>query len=162
MKGFVMISPGDMWREASAGKITSCYLISMMKNYVDMGLTLYVGTDSMLYSDHCTYSCIVAVHANHFNIARYFYQKQKFREAKYKNLETKILKEVELSIQTASFLKEKIPEAKIEIHVDIGDKERNATRHLVDSAQGWITSMGFEPKIKPDSWASSVADWHTK
>ena len=62
----------------------------------------------------------------------------------------------------ASFLKENIPESNIEIHIDIGDTLKNATRHLVDNAKGWVKGMGFEVKIKRDSWASSVADWHTK
>lgn len=157
-----MISPTNRWNEVTAGTVSSGGLIEIMKSYSSMGLTLYVGTDSMLYSDHCTYCCIIAVHANHLNIANYYYQKQKLKDRKYKTLETKILKEVEISIAAAEFLRENIADAKIEIHVDIGDRERNATRHLVDVARGWITSMGFEAKIKPDSWASSVADWHTK
>ena len=157
-----MISPVESWHKYTASEVTSDSLVSIMRSYADLVLTLYVGTDSMLYANHCTYCCIVAVHSNDLNIANYFYQKEKFKEKKYKTLETKILKEVEISIETASFLRSAIPDAKIEIHVDIGDKERNATRHLVDCAKGWIVSMGFKTKIKPDSWASSVADWHTK
>lgn len=157
-----MISPSEEWNEVASRKIASSDFLAAMQTYVDMGLRLYVGTDSMLYADHCVYSCIVAVHANDLNIANYYYQKQKFKGKKYKTLETKILKEVEISINTADFLKKKIPEASIEIHVDIGDKPRNATRHLVEVACGWIMSMGYKAKIKPDSWASSVADWHTK
>ena len=157
-----MISPTNTWQEVTASKLSSQDLINILQNYSDMGLTLYVGTDSMLYSHHCTYCCIVAIHSNSLNIANYFYQKQKFKDEKYKTLETKILKEVEISIEAAEFLRKNLKNTKIEIHVDIGDRERNATRHLVDTVCGWITSMGFDAKIKPESWASSVADWHTK
>ena len=157
-----MISPYENWHEVTASNLSSKDLIELLQKYADMGLTLYVGTDSMLYAQHCVYCCIVAIHSNRLNIANYFYQKQKFKEEKYKTLETKILKEVEISIEVAQFLRKNLKNTKIEIHVDIGDKERNATRHLVDSVCGWITSMGFDAKIKPESWASSVADWHTK
>ncbi len=157
-----MICPEGFWREASSSRITSKEFIDIMKRYSHLGLTLYVGSDSMLYSDYCTFSCIVAVHCNEMNIANYYYQKQKIRNPVYKNLKNKIFKEVETSIQTANFLRQNIPNANIEVHVDIGDQERNATRYLVDNARGWIVGMGYEIKIKPDSWASSVADWHTK
>ncbi len=92
----------------------------------------------------------------------HYYQKQKLTDKRYKVLDQKIFKEVEISIKTANFFKKHIPDANIEVHVDIGDKERNATKHLVDNAKGWIIGMGYIIKIKPDSWASSVADWHTK
>lgn len=157
-----MIDPDSSWNEVTASQVSSKELIKIMKRYTKMGLTLYVGTDSMLYSDYCTYCCIIAVHANDLNIANYYYQKQKLKDKKYKTLETKILKEVEISIAAAEFLRRNIADVKVEIHVDIGDRERNATRHLVDLTRGWITNMGYDAKIKPDSWASSVADWHTK
>lgn len=157
-----MINPQINWKEVNADEITSEEFLSIMKNYSNMGMTLYVGADSMLYNTYCTFSCIVAVHSNELRIANYYFQKQKMYDNKFKILENKILKEIEFSINTANFLRENIPEANIEVHVDIGDTIKNATRHLVDNAKGWVKGMGFEVKIKPDSWASSVADWHTK
>ena len=125
-------------------------------------MTLFVGTDSMLYNKYCNFSCIVAVHSNELNIANYYFQKQKIINDRFKILENKILKEIQISINTAGFLKKEIPGADIEVHIDIGDTNKNATRYLVETAKGWVKGMGFEVKIKPNSWASSVADWHTK
>ena len=157
-----MLSPESNWYHASEGFVSSNEMIEFAKAHVDKGLSLHVGSDSMLYSNYCIFSCVVAVHSNKLNIANYFYQKQKKCDRRYKNLEHKIMKEVELSIATANYIKNKIPHAEIEIHADIGDQEKNATRFFVDSARGWATGMGYHFKIKPDSWASSVADWHTK
>lgn len=157
-----MISPSDNWYHANGTLAVSEDFLRDMRDYNKIGLTLYVGADSMLYSHYCVFSCIVAVHSNNLNIANYYFQKQKIYDDRYKILENKIHKEIQISIETANFLKEKIEDANIEVHVDIGDKKRNATRHLVDSARGWIKGMGFDIKIKPNSWASSVADWHTK
>jgi len=157
-----MINPQGIWKEVNAKDISSLDLIKIMSEYSSLGLTLYVGTDSMLYNTYCTFSCIVAVHSNDLSIANYYFQKQKYVQQSFKKLENKILKEIEISINTAQFLKEYIPESNIEVHIDIGDTNRNATKHLVDSAKGWVKGMGFDVKIKPYSWASSVADWHTK
>lgn len=157
-----MINPRESWKEVNAKDINSKELISIMTDYSSMGLTLYVGTDSMLYNTHCVFSCIVAVHSNDLSIANYYFQKQKMTELKYKKLENKILKEIEISINAAQFLKQNIPKSNIEVHIDIGDTNKNATKHLVDGAKGWVKGMGFDVKIKPYSWASSVADWHTK
>ena len=157
-----MILPSDDWNEVNAFTISSKEMLSIMSEYSKMGLTLYVGSDSMLKSDHCTFSCIIAVHSNDTGIANYYFQKRKLYESRYKKLENKILKEIDIAINVANYLKENIKISNIEVHIDIGDKERNATRHLVDNAKGWVTGMGYKVKIKPNSWASSVADWHTK
>ena len=160
--GCVVISPSLNWYNPDADSVSSKKMIEVMKEYSDKGLTLYVGSDSMLYSNHCVFSCIIAIHSNNLNIANYYFQKQKIFDDKYKTLENKIIKEIQFSIEAANFLRKNIENSKIEVHVDIGDKKRNATRHLVDTARGWIKGMGYDIKIKPNSWASSVADWHTK
>jgi len=34
---------------------------------------------------------------------------------------------------------------------------------MMSSVSGWVTGMGYDLKVKPDSWASSsIADNHTK
>lgn len=51
----------------------------------------------------------------------------------------------------------------LEGHIDVGDKERNATRVLVREMESRIRSMGLVPKIKPYSFvASTYANKHTK
>ena len=38
-----------------------------------------------------------------------------------------------------------------------------SARFLVKQIRGWVTGLGFDCCIKPNSWASSdIADWHTK
>ena len=157
-----MISPSHSWRSPSGSDKSAKELIEFLSAYVDMGLSIYIGTDSMLTSGYCKFSTIVAIHSNEHDIANYFFQNQKKYDKKFKNLETKILREVEYSITAANYFKYHIPSASIEVHIDIGDQERNATRHLVDASCGWVAGSGYISKIKPESWASSVADWHTK
>ena len=54
-----MINPHGIWKEVNASDVTNEDFLSIMRNYSEMGMTLYVGTDSMLYSTYCTFSCIV-------------------------------------------------------------------------------------------------------
>ena len=157
-----MISPSLDWFTAGGSIVTSEYLVDYLRKHASLGLHLYVGSDSMLNSHFCKFSTIVAVHSNEHDIANYFFQKQKRYDLKFKKLETKIFKEVEYSLDAANYFKKNIPIATIEIHIDIGDKERNATKHLVESSKGWVVGSGYISKIKPHAWASSVADWHTK
>ena len=79
------------------------------------------------------------------------------------DLRSRIMKEVQNSLDISMNLMEKYPSAEIEVHVDIGTTKRSATRHFVDSISGWIKGVGFNCKVKPYSWAAcSIADSHTK
>ena len=138
-----MICASLDWLQPEGKIICANNVVSYLRDITDRGLTISIGSDSM-------------------QIANYFYQKEKSFDSKFKQLEVKILKEVEYSIVIANAIKEKIFNANIEIHVDIGAEKRNATRHLVENSRGWIISSGYIFKMKPESWAASIADWHTK
>ena len=65
-------------------------------------------------------------------------------------------------VNIAKELSERFPNSKIEVHVDVGKTNRSKTRIYVDMIKGWVTGMGYLFKIKPQSWASYIADWHSK
>ena len=51
----------------------------------------------------------------------------------------------------------------MEGHIDVGAASRNKTREFVNEMVSRIESVGFEPKIKPDSFvASAYANRYTK
>ena len=127
------------------------------------GGKIYVGTDSMLFPNKCNFATVIAFHNRELNIARYYYRKIKRGSERYFELQTKILEEVALAIQTAQFVLELCPQADIELHIDIGtNKKINATARFFKTIQGWVSGTGFDLRVKPDSWASSLADGHTK
>lgn len=138
-------------------------IIEILKNYSLLGGIIFVGTDSMLNSQCCIFSSAIALHNRDIKIARYFFKKRKLPATKYKELRVKIFKEVELSINVSNLIKAQIPDANIELHVDVGTDIKCATSKLVDSVKGWVIGSGYIFKSKPFAWAaSSVADWHTK
>ena len=77
-------------------------------------------------------------------------------------LENKIFEEVDCSIEIAKECEKQFPNAKIEVHVDVGKTNRSRTRIYVDIIKGWITGMGYCYKVKPQSWASYIADSYSK
>jgi len=100
---------------------------------------------------------------------RFFLKRIAYKGRKFYNYKQRILEEVFLSCQLALYLKEeferKIKNYKKEklryqfryIHADVG--ENGKTKDMIREVTGLIKGNGFEPKIKPESFAAStVAD----
>lgn len=100
---------------------------------------------------------------------RFFLKRMAYKGRKFYNWKQRILEEVFLSCQLALYLRENFEKAiqKLKnknfhyqlryIHADVG--ENGQTRDMIKEVVGLIKGNGFEPKIKPESFAaSSVAD----
>ena len=152
-----------VWCDADGRNIKHTQIIDELRSYSSMGGKIFVGADSMYRNTNCVFACTIALHDVRQNIAKYYFKKERDNSVKYKDLTVKINREVDLAVSAALEIREKIPNSKIEIHVDIGKKKKNSTRFLVNQIRGWVTGLGFDCCIKPNSWASSdIADWHTK
>ena len=99
---------------------------------------------------------------------RFFLKKISYKNRKFFNLHQRVLEEVLLSCELALFLRQEL-EGRIKklpfvanyqfryIHADVG--ENGLTRDMIKEVTGLILGNGFEPKIKPESFAASaVAD----
>ena len=97
---------------------------------------------------------------------RFFLKKITYpKERKFYNFRQRILEEVLLSCELALVLREKLEAKKpvwpvdlkwefIYIHADVG--ESGSTRGMIREVTGLIRGNGFEPVIKPFSFAASV------
>lgn len=96
--------------------------------------------------------------------ARFFFKKTK--HSSIHHLHQRIYKETELSLNVMERLKSRgitslLSEWPIEIHLDVG--KHGETRKLIQEVVGWVTAVGYVPRIKPEAYgASSVADKYTK
>jgi len=102
---------------------------------------------------------------------RFFLKKISYGGKKFYNFKQRILQEVLLSCELALVLRETLEVRKLilpadlrwdfsYIHADVG--ERGATREMVREVTGLIRGNGFEPMIKPFSFAASaIADKYT-
>jgi predicted RNase H-related nuclease YkuK (DUF458 family) len=98
---------------------------------------------------------------------RYYYAKVK--HDKYMPLRERILKEANLSIETACLLRERSDlvnqQANIQIHLDVSSEDsKNKTSKMSSSVINLVKAYNFEDvQIKPNSWAASyIADKHSK
>jgi len=103
---------------------------------------------------------------------RFFLKQIDYGDRKFYNFKQRILQEVMLSCELALLLRDKLemrrlisPDSNLKwdfsyIHADVGEK--GATREMVREVTGLIRGNGFEPMIKPFSFAASaIADRYT-
>jgi predicted RNase H-related nuclease YkuK (DUF458 family) len=90
-------------------------------------------------------------------------------EKPYVNRKQRLLREAELSINLAQKLEPLFSELDIpfEVHADVnsvaGKNKQNKSFEVHDTIKGWIESMGWVCKTKPQAFvASIVADRHTR
>jgi len=154
----------DSWFTGSGELISTDLIFEIIDDYTNRGGKVFVGTDSQLSSNSCVFATAICLHgAAGSQGGRYFFKKKKKKNSSYRILRHRILQEVKHSIDVSFELLERYPDVDIEVHVDIGQTPRSATRVFVDTVSGWLSGVGFECRIKPDSWASSsIADCHTK
>ncbi len=139
-------------------------ILSYMKDNPEKFYDIIVGCDSSS-GEEPNFPVVVVV-LRKGEGGRFFIKKIKYKNRKFYNWKERILEEVLLSCKLALFLRENV-EQKIKthsfnyqfryIHADVG--ENGLTRDMIKEVIGLIRGNGFEPRIKPESFAASnVAD----
>ncbi len=151
------------WRNASGDVVHLEKILSQIKDHTDDQGKVYVGADSQLNRETCTFATVICLHGGEKRTSKYFFKKEKVSSGSNSVLRQRINQEVIRALSAFSMIIDDIPNVDIEIHVDIGSTDRSKTRAFVDSITGWVRGLGVPCKIKPHAWASaSVADRHTK
>jgi predicted RNase H-related nuclease YkuK (DUF458 family) len=120
-----------------------------------------VGSDSQVLPNHISFVTTVCIHYPGRG-GKFFYIKERHSKRSFPTMYLRIMNEVFLSIEAANDLSKIIPK-KIEVHVDVGGEDRDSkTSRLSRQFVGIVNSSGFQCRIKPDSWASYIADRFTK
>lgn len=120
---------------------------------------LVIGTDSHTNRQYTMMVSALIIHRTGRG-ARFFYRKSKGRPLL--DLRQRIYRETELSLELVDLLNLKglsdlTAKWPLEIHIDIG--QQGDTKVLIHEIKGWVTSVGYEARIKPYSYgASAVAD----
>lgn len=159
-----MIIEGDFFNP-SRGRLTKEEVLKELLNYFQeepkKSYEIVVGCDS---SEREGSFFVVIVTLRKGAGGRFFAKKISFQRRSF-SLKERILKEVLLSCDLALSLREKIQEMIKKflpdldyqfkyIHADIG--ENGATKAMIKEIVNLIKGNGFEPKIKPESFAASV------
>jgi len=154
----------DVWITGKGYELEFKDVLLEIKNHVTLGGGVFIGTDSMLRVDSCTFASAICLHGGDGQSGgKYFYKRTVEKNWNLDSLRYRITCEVERSVEVGMRVMESNPDAIVEIHIDIGSTQRSKTRDLKESLGGWALGAGFSYKIKPDAWASAaVADRHTK
>ena len=94
------------------------------------------------------------------------YKFGKYREtkrARTMGMKERLWKEVEMVAEVALALEPYIGERKFEVHLDLNPNKKDKSSVIITEAVGYITALGFDAVVKPDSFAaSSVADMRVR
>jgi predicted RNase H-related nuclease YkuK (DUF458 family) len=149
------------------GKYSMEMMIKEIKDYLEADRNrdykIMIGTDSQTRTRETLF--VTAIIIQRIGKGALFFYTRQSHPAMH-DLRYRIYRETEYSLHCVDVLKESgffrlaenIP---MEIHLDVG--QRGETRKVISEVVGWVTAVGYEAKIKPDSVAASaVADRFTK
>ncbi|MDO3679508.1 ribonuclease H-like YkuK family protein [Paenibacillus ehimensis] len=152
-----------MFLSPTRGSVALEEMVKILHDFVqedqEASYKLVIGTDSHTTRRSTTLVTAVIIHRIGKG-ARFFYRKRTSRPLF--DLRTRIYRETELSLELVELLNRSgmsdlTSQWPLEIHIDIG--QQGETKVLIQEICGWVTSVGYEARIKPMSFgASSVAD----
>lgn len=132
-----------------------CEYITAMTSESDV--EVHVGCDSQNHKRHTVYVTTVVFRFPN-NGAHVIYRKE--RLPKISDMWTKLWGETERSVALANLILEECGLRVHQIDLDFNSDSKYASHKLVSASSGYITSLGFASKVKPDllmaAWAANV------
>ncbi|MDA0940256.1 MAG: hypothetical protein O2990_04580 [Bacteroidetes bacterium] len=132
-----------------------CEYITAMTSESDV--QVHVGCDSQNHKRHTVYVTTVVFRFPN-NGAHVIYRRE--RVPKILDMWTKLWGETERSVALANLI---LAECNLRVHqidLDFNSDSKYASHKLVSASSGYITSLGFDSKVKPDllmaAWAANV------
>ena len=138
--------------EASIADAVEAAIIRETK--LGYNLKACIGTDSQVYGERVEYATVIVIlregHGGFMFISNYS-AKQNI------GIKERMLNEVAMSIDVAYKLCDlfELYDVDLEVHADINTNPQFKSNKALNEAMGYILSMGFVFKAKPDAFASS-------
>jgi len=153
-----------VWHTAAGAHIPCEEIAQAIREHVSAGGRIFIGCDSNVVGACCTYAtAIVLYNEGLARGGRYFFSRTRAQIPLQSSIRVRLMAEADMSIVLGLELQEELPEARIEIHLDVSQRKENLSNGVADQVAGYAKAAGFECKLKPESWASScVADEHTR
>lgn len=153
------------WKTGTGKEISFDEIVDIIVEHEKVNGCVSIGVDSHIKKEVCTFSAAICLHgAIGQTGGRYFIKRTTVPRTKFPALLTRILAEVQESVELGMRLLEFVPTLNIEIHLDVSDSDKGkATSKFTDMLTGYAKGAGFDYKIKPEAFAAmSVADKHSK
>ncbi len=118
-------------------------------------LKVCIGSDSQVYGKHIDFATVIVFLREKRGGFMFIHNE---RKANYLSLKERLLAEVSMSIEIAYEICDLLDRYHIdlEVHADINTNPQFKSNSTLTEAMGYILSMGFAFKAKPDAFASSV------
>lgn len=140
-------------------------ILQFYEKHKDVPVYIIIGTDSQNFSDTKMVSVIAVVAEGHGGI--FFYEISHVNLIR--NVSVKLQTETAASLELAQRLVDRLEQnvryeelftnCPLSIHVDAGNSDKGKTKMLIPELVGWIKALGYDVKVKPNSFvASSIAD----
>ena len=113
-----------------------------------------IGTDSQVYGTRIEYATVVVILREGHGGFMFISNSSEHREI---GIKERMLNEVAMSIDVAYQLCDlfELYDVDLEVHADINTNPQFKSNKALNEAMGYILSMGFVFKAKPDAFASS-------
>lgn len=128
-------------------------------------IRIIIGTDSQNFSNTKLVSVIAVICEGHGGIFFYEISRQPLIRDVRKKLHIETNESLQLALELVDLLsfdskyEDVYLNCPISIHIDAGNSDNGKTKDLIPELVGWITSLGYDCTVKPDSFvASSIAD----
>ena len=155
----------ELWNTGAGKQVEFKNVLEAVMDHSMRDGKVFIGTDSFVTKDKCIFATALCLHgAKEQQGGIYFFRRVKENKKRYTELGSRIMWEVQRSIDLGLLLHDFNSEIEIELHLDISPRESNfKTSRFADMMTGYARGAGFDFKIKPEAWASaSVADKHSK
>ena len=118
-------------------------------------LKVCIGTDSQVKSSHTDFATVIVLLREHHGGFMYIAQEKSTLKM---GIKERMLLEVQKSIETAYSICDllDIYNVDLEVHADINTNPSFKSNKALNEAMGYILSMGFIFKAKPEAFASST------
>lgn len=118
-------------------------------------LKVCIGTDSQVKSQHTDFATVIVLLREHHGGFMYITQEKSTQQM---GIKERMLVEVQKSIETAYSICDllDIYNVDLEVHADINTNPSFKSNKALNEAMGYILSMGFIFKAKPEAFASST------
>lgn len=161
-----------MWTSPTYGQVEINEIPLIMKNFFDKNKEfsshheIAIGTDSQNVKEGTRIVTVISLISEKRG-GIFFYTKNII--PKIKNVKDKLEKETYESLTVANSLIDVLENddnynelyltCPLTIHIDAGNSVNGKTKDLIQGLTGWVHGVGYDYKIKPDSYcSSSIAD----
>jgi predicted RNase H-related nuclease YkuK (DUF458 family) len=114
-------------------------------------IKIYIGTDSQNIGGKTVYASVIVLHYGNRG-AHVVYSKTKVDRIRERF--AKLWREVEISMEVAQYLRENDINATY-IDIDLNPDPRYGSNNVLRAALGFVESMGYVARCKPDALAAS-------